>query len=86
LSEQPIHPRRPAARQHEGHSQPKIKRRESFRPFVPPILREHVNESFEQDDDVPFMMEMFNFRAEKRASLPAVCRPPTPTRIRFTTC
>ena len=51
----------------------KIKRRESFRPFAPSILREHVNEWFEQDDDVPFMMEVFQIRAEKRALLPAVC-------------
>jgi carbamoyltransferase len=51
----------------------KIKRRESFRPFAPSILREHVNEWFEQNDDVPFMMEVFKFRPEKRPLLPAVC-------------
>jgi carbamoyltransferase len=51
----------------------RIKRRESFRPFAPSILREHVAEWFEQDDDVPFMMEVFKFRAEKRALVPAVC-------------
>ena len=33
----------------------KIKRRESFRPFAPAILREAVGEWFETDDDVPFM-------------------------------
>jgi carbamoyltransferase len=49
----------------------KIKRRESFRPFAPSILREHVSEWFEQDDDVPFMMEVFQVRAEKRAQIPA---------------
>lgn len=49
----------------------KIKRRESFRPFAPSILREHVSEWFEQDDDVPFMMEVFQVRAEKRALVPA---------------
>src|SRR5260370_742491 len=32
----------------------KIKRRESFRPFAPSILRESVPEWFETDDDVPF--------------------------------
>ena len=31
----------------------KIKRRESFRPFAPSILREAVPEWFEADDDVP---------------------------------
>ena len=48
----------------------KIKRRESFRPFAPSILRESVAEWFEQDDDVPFMMEVFQIRAEKRALIP----------------
>jgi carbamoyltransferase len=51
----------------------KIKRRESFRPFAPSILREHVADWFEQEDDVPFMMEVFKFRPEKRALVPAVC-------------
>ncbi|MEY2495813.1 MAG: carbamoyltransferase [Verrucomicrobiota bacterium] len=50
----------------------KIKRRESFRPFAPSILREAVAEWFEQDDDVPFMMEAFQIRPEKRALIPAV--------------
>ena len=50
----------------------KIKRRESFRPFAPSIMREAVPEWFEQDDDVPFMMEVFQIRAEKRPLIPAV--------------
>ena len=50
----------------------KIKRRESFRPFAPSILREHVAEWFEQEDDVPFMMQVFQIREEKRAQIPAV--------------
>ena len=50
----------------------KIKRRESFRPFAPSILREAVSHWFEQDDDVPFMMEVFQIRPEKRAVIPAV--------------
>jgi carbamoyltransferase len=50
----------------------KIKRRESFRPFAPSILRESVSEWFEQDDDVPFMMEVFQIRAQKRSFIPAV--------------
>ena len=50
----------------------KIKRRESFRPFAPSILREAVADWFEQDDDVPFMMEVFQIRAEKRPLIPAV--------------
>lgn len=50
----------------------KIKRRESFRPFAPSILRECVSEWFEQDDDVPFMMKVFQVKAEKREEIPAV--------------
>jgi len=50
----------------------KIKRRESFRPFAPSILREHVADWFEVDDDVPFMTQVYRIRAEKRAAIPAV--------------
>jgi carbamoyltransferase len=50
----------------------KIKRRESFRPFAPSILREAVKDWFETDDDVPFMMQVFKIRAEKRKEIPAV--------------
>lgn len=50
----------------------KIKRRESFRPFAPSILRAHVSQWFEQDADVPFMAQVFPIRAEKRALIPAV--------------
>ena len=50
----------------------KIKRRESFRPFAPSILREDVSAWFETDDDVPFMMQVFQVREEQRAKIPAV--------------
>lgn len=50
----------------------KIKRRESFRPFAPSILREDVAEWFETDADVPFMMQVFQIRETKRALIPAV--------------
>jgi carbamoyltransferase len=50
----------------------KIKRRESFRPFAPSILREAVSDWFEQDDDVPFMMEVFQIRPNHRDLIPAV--------------
>ncbi|HEX6241343.1 MAG TPA: carbamoyltransferase C-terminal domain-containing protein, partial [Polyangiales bacterium] len=50
----------------------KIKRRESFRPFAPSVLREHVKDWFEQDDDVPFMMKVFQIKEERRAQIPAV--------------
>ena len=44
----------------------KIKRRESFRPFAPSILKEYVGEFFELDDDVPFMEKVFPIRTENR--------------------
>jgi carbamoyltransferase len=50
----------------------RIKRRESFRPFAPSVLREAVKDWFDVDDDVPFMMKVYPVRAEKRAQIPAV--------------
>ncbi len=50
----------------------KVKRRESFRPFAPSILREAVADWFETEDDVPFMMQVFQIRPERRAQIPAV--------------
>jgi carbamoyltransferase len=50
----------------------KIKRRESFRPFAPSILREATGEWFETDYDVPFMLQVYVIREEKRAQIPAV--------------
>jgi carbamoyltransferase len=50
----------------------KIKRRESFRPFAPSILKEYIPEYFEVTDAVPFMEKVFPIREEKRALIPAV--------------
>jgi carbamoyltransferase len=50
----------------------KIKRRESFRPFAPSILREAVAQWFEEENDVPFMMQVYQIRPDRRASIPAV--------------
>ena len=50
----------------------KIKRRESFRPFAPSVLKEHVSDWFQEDSDVPFMMQAFLVRDEKRPLIPAV--------------
>jgi len=50
----------------------KIKRRESFRPFAPSILREAVPEWFELDSDVPFMTQVYPIRSAQRARIPAV--------------
>jgi len=49
----------------------KIKRRESFRPFAPSVLREAVGDWFEVDDDVPFMMKVLPIREERRPEVPA---------------
>lgn len=50
----------------------KIKRRESFRPFAPSILKEYTGEYFELSDPVPFMEKVYPVREEKRSLIPAV--------------
>lgn len=50
----------------------KIKRRESFRPFAPSVMAEHVAEWFEENGDVPFMMQVYQIIKDKRALIPAV--------------
>lgn len=50
----------------------KIKRRESFRPFAPSILKQHIPHYFEQVDDVPFMEKVFLIKEEQRFKIPAV--------------
>ncbi|RYY43104.1 MAG: carbamoyltransferase, partial [Sphingomonadales bacterium] len=49
----------------------KIKRRESFRPFAPSVLDRATNDWFEEVDDVPFMMQVFQIRAGQRERIPA---------------
>lgn len=50
----------------------KIKRRESFRPFAPSILKEYVKDYFDIVDDVPFMEKVFPIKKDKHAAIPAV--------------
>lgn len=50
----------------------KIKRRESFRPFAPSILKEYVKDYFEVDEPVPFMEKVFPIKKEMQALIPAV--------------
>ena len=50
----------------------KIKKRESFRPFSPSILKEYVTDYFEQADEVPFMEKVFKIRKDKQRLIPAV--------------
>jgi carbamoyltransferase len=44
----------------------KIKFRESFRPFAPSVLREHLSEWFELDVDSPYMLLVAPVRADRR--------------------
>jgi len=44
----------------------KIKFRESFRPFAPTVLREHVHEFFELDQDSPYMLLVAPVREERQ--------------------
>lgn len=50
----------------------KIKRRESFRPFAPSILNDHIPEFFETVDFVPFMEKVFVIKPGMRTKIPAV--------------
>lgn len=50
----------------------KIKRRESFRPFAPSILKEYVPEYFTKVEDVPFMEKVLPIKPEKYDEIPAV--------------
>ncbi|MEM7102362.1 MAG: carbamoyltransferase C-terminal domain-containing protein [Bacteroidota bacterium] len=50
----------------------KIKKRESFRPFAPSILKEFTGDYFEQIDDVPYMEKVFKIKEDMRAKIPAV--------------
>lgn len=50
----------------------KIKRRESFRPFAPSILEEHVEDWFELAEPVPFMEKVFPIKAARHSEIPAV--------------
>lgn len=56
----------------KGTINAKIKRRESFRPFAPSVLKECVPLYFEQTVDSPFMMHVVKIRPDWRERLPAV--------------
>jgi carbamoyltransferase len=50
----------------------RIKRREHFRPFAPSILEERTAEYFEESYPVPFMLQVYQIRQEKRSEIPSV--------------
>ncbi|MEA2879129.1 MAG: carbamoyltransferase [Hyphomicrobiales bacterium] len=47
----------------------KVKYRESFRPFAPAVLREHVADWFELDRDSPYMLLVANVTPERRRTM-----------------
>jgi carbamoyltransferase len=49
----------------------KIKYRESFRPFAPSVLREHVDEWFDMDTDSPYMLLVAPVKEEKQIRMTA---------------
>jgi carbamoyltransferase len=49
----------------------KIKFRESFRPFAPAVMREHVGEWFELDGESPYMLLVADVTQEQRLPVPA---------------
>ena len=50
---------------------------ENLRPFAPSILEECVDQWFEMsstfDKEVPYMMKVYKFKADKQSLVPAVC-------------
>jgi len=49
----------------------KIKFRESFRPFAPAVMREHVGEWFELDGESPYMLLVADVKPDRRLPVPA---------------
>lgn len=47
----------------------KVKHRESFRPFAPSVLREHVSEWFELDADSPYMLLVADVVKSRRRTM-----------------
>jgi carbamoyltransferase len=47
----------------------KVKYRESFRPFAPAVLREHVSDWFELDRDSPYMLLVAGVAPERRRAM-----------------
>lgn len=47
----------------------KVKYRESFRPFAPSVLREHVSEWFDLDSDSPYMLLVADVHKDKQVAM-----------------
>ena len=47
----------------------KVKYRESFRPFAPSVLAEHIDEWFDHDTDSPYMLFVASVKKDKRRTI-----------------
>ncbi|MEK7794070.1 MAG: carbamoyltransferase N-terminal domain-containing protein, partial [Candidatus Hydrogenedentota bacterium] len=61
----------PRSREMQSVLNLKIKFRESFRPFAPVVLRDHVSEYFDLDRESPYMLLVANVRADRLNPLTA---------------
>jgi carbamoyltransferase len=52
----------------------KVKFRESFRPFAPAVLREHVHDWFELDCDSPYMLLVADVSPSRRVAVPETAK------------
>jgi carbamoyltransferase len=59
----------PRSRKMQSIMNLKIKFRESFRPFAPSVLREHLAEYFEMDVDSPYMLLVAKVREHRRIAM-----------------
>jgi carbamoyltransferase len=56
----------------KDHVNQKVKHRQSYRPFAPSILREHVKDWFKHDVDAPYMNTVIQVKDNKKNQIPAV--------------
>lgn len=63
----------------------KIKRRESFRPFAPMILKNNLEDWFLIDREIPSMMEVHKIKDEKKNIIPAVVHKDNTCRLQTVT-
>jgi carbamoyltransferase len=59
----------PRSKEMQSKMNLKIKFRESFRPFAPAVMREHVSEYFEMNSDSPYMLLVAPVVKERRVNL-----------------
>jgi len=63
----------------------RVKFREAFRPYAPSVLRDHVTEIFERDEDSPFMLLTISVKEDKRAVVPGITHVDGTARIQTVT-